>query len=237
MNTVILGSALIMGLVGNLHCVGMCGPIALAVPFKSENKFSRLLSILVYNLGRVIVYASFGVVFGFLGKGVEIIGLQQYLSVIIGVLIILAVFLPLLFKKINLINSSLFSWVGSLKSAFRSRFGKKTYRSLFVMGMLNGFLPCGLVYMAAAGSVISGTWYFGALYMTLFGIGTLPAMVLLPYYSQYIKAPFRLKMKRLVPVFMILMGGYFILRGANLGIPYLSPKVTIENTSCNLKCH
>ena len=237
MNSVILGSALIMGLVGNLHCVGMCGPIALAIPIKNGNKFSRLLSILVYNLGRVLVYASIGVVFGLLGKGVEIIGFQQYLSIIIGALIILAVSVPLLFKKINLINSSLFSWVGSLKSAFRKRFEKKTYRSLLIMGMLNGFLPCGLVYMAAAGSVISGSWYMGALYMALFGIGTLPAMVLLPYYSHYIKTPFQLKMRRFVPVFMILMGGYFILRGANLGIPYLSPKVTVENTGCNLKCH
>lgn len=237
MDTVILGSALLMGLVGNLHCVGMCGPIALAIPFKNGSKFSRLLSILTYNFGRVLVYSGIGIIFGLLGKGVELIGFQQYLSIIIGVLIILAVLVPFLFKKINLLNSSLFSWVGSLKSAFRKRFEKKSYRSLFILGVLNGFLPCGLVYMAAAGSVIAGSWYMGAFYMALFGIGTLPAMVLLPYFSNYIKTPFQLKLKKLVPVFMIVMGGYFIVRGANLGIPYLSPKVVVENTGCNLKCH
>lgn len=237
MEPVILGSAFAMGLVGNIHCLGMCGPIAIAVPFKTSSNISRILSILLYNLGRILIYSLIGTIFGFVGKGVEIIGFQQYLSILLGSLIILGVIVPVLFKRVNFLNTQVFSWVGHLKSAFRMRFSKKSYGSLFVMGVLNGLLPCGLVYMSAAGSLIAGSWYAGASYMAVFGLGTLPVMVLLPYFSKYIKAPFQLKLRKLVPAFMFCFGVLFIIRGANLGIPYLSPKINIEKSCCKLQCH
>lgn len=237
MTGVFLGSAFGLGLAGNIHCLGMCGPIAMVVPFKKTSKFSRLLSILLYNAGRILVYATIGAIFGILGKGISLIGMQQYLAIFIGVMMILAVLVPQLLNGINPKSGKIFSWTVKLKAAFHKRFSKTSYRSLFVLGMLNGLLPCGLVYIAAAGSVLAESWAMGALYMALFGLGTLPTMVLLPYFSQYIKRPFQQKMRKLIPVVMVVMGLLFIIRGSNLGIPYLSPQVKAEKSCCEVKCH
>lgn len=237
MDTLLMSSALVMGLVGNAHCLGMCGPIALALPVNGGSSGERLLKITVYNLGRLLVYGIIGTLFGLLGKGIQLIGLQQYLSITIGVLIILSVLLPMLVKKIYPANAKVFLWVGKLKSHFARHFQKKSYRSLFTIGLLNGLLPCGLVYMAATASIISGSWYGGALYMVLFGVGTLPVMMALPYFGQYMSAAVRNRLKRLVPVFLIVFGILFIVRGANLGIPYLSPKVEVGESCCQMKCH
>lgn len=237
MEAVLMGSAVLMGLVGNFHCLGMCGPIAMVVPFKRSTPFVRLISILIYNTGRILVYAAIGAIFGLFGKGIALIGMQQYLSLVLGALIILSVIVPSIFKRLGTSNGKLFAWVGKLKSKFHQQFSKTSYRSLFVMGMLNGMLPCGLVYMAAVGSIIAGTWYYGAAYMALFGAGTLPVMIAVPLVSQLIKQSLRQRFIKLVPVFMVAFGLLMIIRGANLGIPYLSPKVTTEKSCCQLKCH
>ena len=237
METVLIGSAILMGLVGNLHCLGMCGPISMVVPFKKSSKLARLLSVLVYNAGRILVYASIGAVFGLLGKGIALMGMQQYLSIIIGVLIILSVIIPSLFDRFSHLNSGLFSWVGKIKSTFRKQFSKTSYGALFVMGALNGMLPCGLVYMAAAGSLVTGTWYYGMAYMALFGLGTIPVMLAIPFVGELLKPSLRQRFTKMVPVFMFAFGLLMIVRGANLGIPYLSPQVTAEKSCCQIKCH
>ncbi|NND76642.1 MAG: sulfite exporter TauE/SafE family protein [Flavobacteriales bacterium] len=235
MNALFL-SAIIMGLVGNLHCIGMCGPIALAVPVKGGNKKNRIASALLYNTGRILIYTLFGALFGLFGKGIQLAGIQQKTSIFIGSLIILALLFPILFKRFNVLNSPIFSWVNKLKTAFQDQFKKQTYGSIFTIGLLNGFLPCGLVYMALAGSITAGTIGGGMSFMALFGIGTLPVMVALPYYSSLIKAPIKQKLRKLVPVFVFAFGVLFILRGANLNIPFISPQIQTENAQ-TIKCH
>ena len=226
-----------MGLVGNFHCLGMCGPIALAVPVKRGTSGSKALSILLYNAGRILMYAFFGVLFGLFGKGIFVAGFQQGLSIALGVLIILGVVFPYIGVKFNLLKAPIFAQVGRLKSAFQRHFRNSSYRSIFTIGILNGLLPCGLVFMALAGALATGTWMSGMMYMIIFGVGTLPVMFALPYFGHFIDNNLRQKFSKLVPVVILLFGILLVFRGANLGIPYVSP--LIENTAngSSVICH
>lgn len=235
----LIWTALIMGLVGNFHCLGMCGPIALAVPIKKSGITSKLLSVLFYNSGRIFIYTLLGGMFGLFGEGIVLAGFQRYLSLILGALIIAAVLFPYLTKKVSVLNTPVFGLVSKLKTVFQKQFSKRTYRSIFMIGLLNGLLPCGLVYMAVAGAIAVGSWYMGMLYMFVFGLGTLPVMFLLPYFGQFINVKIRAKFVKLIPVTMFLFGLLLVLRGSNLGIPYISPKIEMSKTSCcsAIKCH
>lgn len=230
-------SAFIMGIVGNFHCLGMCGPIALALPLNRTNRATKFLSVLLYNLGRILVYTIFGVLVGLFGEGLQLGGMQQYLSILLGVTFILMVLFPIISKKVHWFNAPLFSRIGRLKLAFQNQMKKGSYKSLFVLGLLNGLLPCGLVYMALAGALTADTWYQGALFMALFGAGTLPIMFSLPFFAHLIQGSLKAKLKAIFPVVAILFGALLILRGANLGIPYVSPKISAEAGITQVKCH
>lgn len=226
-----------MGLVGNFHCLGMCGPIALAVPLKSDSRTQRLFSVFLYNIGRILVYATFGAIFGLLGESIILAGFQQQLSIILGLLIMLGVLFPVILKKASFLNAPIFSGLGKLKSAFQRQFSKKTYGSIFTIGILNGFLPCGLVYIAIAGAVAAGSIINGIIFMVLFGLGTTPVMMALPYFRHLISNALRLKFQKWVPVFIFIFGALLILRGSNLGIPFLSPEINSDLKQSEMKCH
>ena len=100
---------------------------------------------------------------------------------------------------------------------------KADYRSRFTTGILNGFLPCGMVYMALTASLASGGIWQSATFMALFGLGTLPFMFAIVLLGNLMTTAFRIKILKFVPVMMIVLGGLFILRGLELGIPYISP--------------
>lgn len=220
-----------MGLIGNFHCLGMCGPIALAIPLKKEGKYARITSVMIYNSGRILVYTVLGVLFGLLGKGIVLIGFQQHLSILLGVVIVVAVVLPFVFGKIGKGKNIVFSWITKFKALFAKQFTKNSYPAIFGLGMLNGLLPCGLVYVALAGALATGSWHHGAAYMALFGIGTLPIMAILPYFRNLLSINLRKKLTRLIAPTMLLFGILLILRGANLGIPYLSPQQAAEDNT------
>ena len=95
----------------------------------------------------------------------------------------------------------------------------------YFLGIINGFLPCGLVYVAVAGAVATGTVGGGALYMGLFGLGTIPALLALAYSWSLIKKSMGWNLQKAVPVFITIIGILFVLRGLDLGIPYISPKL------------
>lgn len=232
----LLWSAFILGLVGNLHCLGMCGPLALAVPIKRSNIQVRLLSTILYNTGRIFTYALFGTAFGLFGQAIEVAGFQQYFSIGLGVFIIAGVVFPFFIKRTNLLKASLFSGIGKFKNTFSALLSKRSYSSIFTIGVLNGLLPCGLVYMALSGAILSGSWKIGAVYMVLFGIGTLPVMLVIPYVGHFINSKLKLQFRKLVPFTILLFGVLLILRGSNLGIPYLSPQITPKQSS-EIKCH
>jgi len=228
--------ALIIGLLGSAHCAGMCGPIALALPLMNQSWWTRITSSLIYNVGRVITYSILGLLFGLLGKGLFLGGLQQWASIGIGIIMILLVFFPMLFRKINLENST-YQMISRTKALFGKLFSRRSYVSLFFIGLLNGILPCGLVYIALAGAIVSGEARDGMLYMVAFGIGTIPAMLAISVLGNVISVRFRNKIKRIIPYFIVLIGILFILRGMNLGIKYISPKIDKSEPTKMECCH
>jgi sulfite exporter TauE/SafE len=215
---------LIIGLLGSFHCMGMCGPIALALPLKTNSWRTRFISALLYNFGRVITYAFLGLVFGLLGLGIHIWGVQQWVSIGVGTLMIFSVAFPLFFHG-SAMTSGFDRVFSGLKRHFGRFFGFRTYLSTWIIGLLNGLLPCGLVYIALAGALISTTPANGALYMIFFGLGTIPALLALSLAGNVISMKFRRTMQQMMPFLIILIGILFVLRGMNLGIPYLSPKM------------
>ncbi len=228
-------TALSIGLVGSIHCLGMCGPIALAIPLDRSSKFNTFAGSLSYNVGRVVTYSIIGFVFGFIGYGFSLIGFQQWVSILAGIFMIASVVWPRIIKGkgLNLPKFSL--WIGSLKGGMSKRFGSKSLSNLFAIGLLNGLLPCGLVYMGLAGSVSMETALKGSLFMLFFGLGTLPMMFIVAFYGSHLKARLFKKGRKLIPIFIVLIGILFILRGLNLGIPYLSPKL-VKDTE-EIICH
>lgn len=215
--------AFLTGLFGSLHCVGMCGAIALTLPARgfTENFF--------YNMGRVLTYAFMGLLMGFFGKGLSLMGFQQQIAIVVGVVIILFT----LFPKLNR-----WQWFNqgfaNLKALFKPFYQRKTRFALFMIGVLNGFLPCGLVYVALMGAIVTIDMWKGALYMLLFGMGTIPMMQSLTLYKTLLSQRWRVKLYRLVPFFAVFVGFLIILRGLNLGIPYLSPHFKETKT---VECH
>ena len=219
----ILISALILGFMGSFHCAGMCGPIAIALPLQGNSVSGKIFGGSLYNLGRTITYGIMGAIFGLLGQGVAMIGFQQKISVIMGSLMIISILFPALFRNQYSLEKSWFSFVGRLKSAIGRMFSIRSYSSLFFIGMLNGLLPCGLVYMAIAGAIGTGSVGLGTLYMILFGLGTIPMLLGISLAGNLLSMTVRRRINKLIPVMVVLVGIFFILRGLSLGIPYLSP--------------
>ncbi len=230
-------SAFILGLFGSLHCIGMCGPIAFMLPVDRSNQLKKFTQIFIYHFGRLMAYGIIGLVFGLLGKGLYIFGLQQKLSIIIGIMMIVIVVIPsALFSKYNL-SKPLYKIISKIKNKLGQELKKKTPDTFLTIGFLNGFLPCGLVYIALFGAIAMGNTFKGSLYMIVFGIGTIPLMTTAVYLSNVLKGPIRSKVQKLIPVFVVIMGLLFILRGLGLGIPYVSPKPTNHLVSAEMNCH
>lgn len=212
-----------MGLLGSMHCIGMCGPIALALPMKEESKLSFFTGRLLYNLGRVVTYMIFGIVFGYLGQGLRIISSQQFISIAFGVILLLFFITPAKYKQ----AISSFPPIARIKNYYTNFFGRVLRYSgntgMFVIGIVNGFIPCGFVYLAIAGAVALGSVTEAMLFMGFFGIGTIPSMLLVSSLPQLLKN--RFNYRKLVPVFSVILAILFILRGLDLGIPFISPKL------------
>ncbi|NOU58745.1 sulfite exporter TauE/SafE family protein [Marinifilum caeruleilacunae] len=216
-------SALTLGLLGSFHCVGMCGPIALAIPLKTDSWLARIFGGVLYNLGRAITYAVMGAVFGLLGRGLVMSGFQQWVSIIMGAIMILSVITPSIYKNRFNADKGVFSFVGKLKMSLGKLFAQRSYGSLLMIGLLNGLLPCGLVYFAIAGAIATGSSASGSLFMFIFGLGTLPMLLAISLLGNMITLELRKKITKLIPYAIVFIGVLFILRGLSLGIPYLSP--------------
>jgi uncharacterized protein len=218
-----LWSAFIIGFVGSLHCLGMCGPIVLALPGNASQRVRFSVERLLYNLGRAVTYAFMGAVAGVVGQGVAMAGFQQWLGILAGGLMVLSVLLPTRAAR-RILPSALYDKVFAwLKAKLGSLLSDSSHSSMFTIGLLNGFLPCGLVYMALAGSLVMGSIGGGALFMLIFGLGTLPVMFAASFASGLITGSLRKRINKIIPVAIFVMGVLFILRGLSLGIPFLSP--------------
>lgn len=226
--------AISLGLLGSLHCIGMCGPIALSLPVHKGSWSQRLFSILLYNAGRVATYALMGMLFGSLGSAFAVAGLQQVVSVALGSLILLFLILPSRYLQSFRAGNFLYRITASVKASFAKQLGQRGNGTLFVIGLLNGLLPCGLVYMAIAGAIASARIFDGALFMALFGAGTVPAMMAVAFSKTLFPLSIRTALRRAVPFFVGAMALLLVLRGLNLGIPYVSP--AIERNQAGMTC-
>jgi len=232
--TALLISAFILGALGSVHCVGMCGPLALSLPIVNKGKNSKFISVLLYNTGRVVTYSSFGILFGMVGRTFALFGYQQWLSITLGALIILFL---LISKK-----SKVFEGTNIVVHFFykvRARLGKlfmrRNYKSLFFIGLLNGLLPCGLVYMSVAAAIATASVIKSTLFMASFGFGTFPMMLGVSFFGSFINITARQKIRVVYPYLMFIIACLLIIRGLGLGIPYLSP-VALANHNAIL-CH
>ena len=230
-------SALILGILGSFHCVGMCGPIAFMLPVSRDNQLKKFLQIFLYHFGRLLAYSIIGLAFGLVGKSLNLFGIQQQLSIGIGVLMILVILMPSRqFQKFNF-SQPLYRLIGKIKTSLGAALKRKTPDTFFTIGFLNGFLPCGLVYMAVFGAIAAGSLFNGSLYMLLFGLGTIPLMTTAVYFSSLLGGKMRKKVQRFIPVFVVVIGILFIIRGLGLGIPYFSPAEMTPTVTAASSCH
>jgi len=224
MELALILSALGLGFASGFHCIGMCGPIALSMGLTKKQSTNFYLQNLTYQFGRITTYSILGGILGIIGEGFEMVGFQQYLTIAVGILLIfMAVFSfggKDFASKLPFLSSFLFK----VKMKLSKLLQKADYRSRYATGLLNGLLPCGMVYMALTASLAAGGIVQSAGFMALFGLGTLPFMFLVVLVGNLMTSALRLKILKIVPVMMIILGGLFILRGMELGIPYVSPQ-------------
>lgn len=224
-----LYTAFILGIVGSLHCVGMCGPIALALPVPRGQ--SRIIGLLLYNAGRILTYSLLGMAMGVAGQVVVLAGYQQLLSILCGVFIVGWVITP--FLPIRLASSGHISrFQQFVKSQLATFLNQKSKPALLLLGVVNGLLPCGLVYVALASSLSMGDSLNGGLFMALFGMGTAPLMFAVGYSKHWFTSQWKARLNKAIPVFAFMTGVLLIVRGLHLGIPYVSPQISSDKPSC-----
>ena len=222
MNIIVMGLGL--GLVTNFHCVGMCGPISMALPINRKNNFTASFGILIYTIGRSLGYALLGIGVGIIGVSAELFGVLQILSIITGVFIILFAW-GAYFKnniKIDFINK----WISrSMGRIFKDKRPEGKNKRLLMFGFINAFLPCGMVYVALLSALNAGSMEGSALFMIFFGLGTLPGFLVLALLKNRFTAWSFLSNKIVIASLISIVGLAIVLRGLNLGIPYISPKM------------
>ncbi len=227
-------SGLVMGGVGSLHCVGMCGPIALSLPSINSSASSRFLGTLLYNMGRVVTYAMLGAILGMIGYSFVMMGFQKWLTITVGVGMLVFLFLPSQLKN----SGGNLKFMIALRQTIARLYAHPSYSSLFLIGLFNGLLPCGLVYAALAVAVAGGSVTTSSLFMASFGAGTLPMMWMVAFFAGSIKYSFRVSLRKAYPFVIFIMGCVLILRGLNLGIPFISPALHEGHEHvAGIQCH
>ena len=195
---IFLWLAFTLGLTGSLHCMGMCGPLAFTMCSSNPNKNNILSISLQYHFGRIFIYIILGSLIGIFSHLMLVSGVQKSVSIISGLLLIaLAIFSSNLDSTLS--NNSFGRYIGKISGKMHSKlFQKLTNPPVFILGMLNGILPCGLVYIALAGATTSGNLLSGAAFMASFGAGTLPLLLVSTYYSGKISLRFPYFFKRVL---------------------------------------
>jgi sulfite exporter TauE/SafE len=215
----------------------MCGPIAMMLPVDRKNPAKKVIQIMLYHIGRLSAYATLGLVFGILGRGFFMAGIQQQLSIAVGILMIVIAIVPeKVFMKYNF-SKPVYRAISKVKSSLGNQFKRKSPDALFTIGLLNGFLPCGLVYAALFGAIAMQNVTLSVTYMLLYGLGTIPMMSAVVYVSNLLSFPMRSKMQKIIPIVTVFIGILFIIRGLGLDIPYLSPGTMSLLVKANATCH
>jgi uncharacterized protein len=224
-----------LGLIGSLHCVGMCGPLALALPAQYLYGSQKAFAIVLYQVGRVITYSTLGLIFGLAGRQVYLAGFQQWFSIGMGILMIFLLIQYWIFRK-NVRPALLNSFYLGVQQVMIKILKTRGVFSFLLFGMANGLLPCGMVYIALAGALVTTIVPASVLFMAMFGLGTVPAMAAISFFGQYFGLKVRNSFRRIVPVFVAAIAVILILRGMNLGIPFISPLLPLSSPAA-VSCH
>jgi hypothetical protein len=226
-------SAFLLGFLGSLHCAGMCGPIALLLRGHGKTRGIFFLHRLLYNSGRVVTYSLMGAAAGAAGMFFHWAGWQQFLSVALGILLLVTAPALIPGAKNQFLRplAPLFERVTGGLGHLISQQGN---RNMLAIGLLNGWLPCGLVYSALALAATSDTVMAAAGYMFLFGLGTFPMMLMISFSGKLLSIHWRTRVMRWYPYLSMLLGALLILRGLDLGIPFLSPELSSGKAAA---CH
>ncbi len=230
MNSFALTTALGMGFIGSLHCAGMCGPIMLILPFGALKGWRRAAGIALYHFGRISIYAAMGLLLHSF-KSLFHPQWQQAVSITLGCLMLLAGLHSFLAGR-----NSLLPQAGFVKRAATRFIGSPSLPALAITGALNGMLPCGLVYMALSVAATADTAAGAAISMYAFGLGTLPMLLSIIILKRKLRFLRSASLRHYVPVALFAISGLLLLRGANLGIPYFSPKVVAEGATIKSSC-
>ncbi len=221
-------AALTLGFFGSLHCIGMCGPLALALlpTGVSQPSVARIAtSSLFYNFGRTMTYSLLGLAFGLLGSAARLAGIQQFLSIATGVTILLWLILPRTFTQRFSATQRAATVIAKMKLQLGRLLRSHRFAAPFGVGLLNGLLPCGFVYLAIAGAMAQPTIFRSVLFMAMFGLGTTPAMLAIALPNGFLSPSVRFSIRRLLPIGTTVVALLLIVRGLALGVPYLSPKL------------
>jgi sulfite exporter TauE/SafE len=230
MFSVLFTTAFVLGLSSSFHCVGMCGPLLLAVPTRASNNY-QWLEIIIYHAARIFTYALLGILVGFAGWRLQVANLQQFFSLTIGVILLIYVFAGRFFADASWLlafNKMIFSFFG-----FAAK--QKGQWGTLLLGVANGLLPCGMVYIALTGAMATAKISDAATFMLLFGVGTLPLLFVFNFYGVHLQVSVKQRIKLIAPLVIVIMGLLLILRGLNLGIPYISPHFV--NSGGGVACH
>ena len=225
------GPALLLGLAGSLHCVGMCGPLLLALPLDAAGKRQVLSQMLVYHAGRILTYAAIGLLFGLLGKGLAVAGLQKVLSIGAGVFMLGMALMAWRFERLVTALPGFGAFTQRVKSGMGNLMRHKG--STFLMGSLNGLLPCGMVYAALAGAIATMEPLEGSIFMAIFGLGTLPLLLLVTVFSPKLSTVIRQKIKFAQPVLLGLVGLLLLQRGMHLDLSLFESAVPKAGMDCH----
>jgi sulfite exporter TauE/SafE len=232
-----LYTAILFGLISSFHCIGMCGPIAMMLPVDRNNETKKITQLLIYHIGRLTAYASLGLAFGILGKGFFLAGMQQQLSITVGVLIIIVAVVPEKTLASYNFSKPIYKIISKVKSSLGKQFKNRSYKSFFTIGLLNGYLPCGMVYVALFGALAMPTIEYSVLYMLLFGLGTVPMMSMVVLITNLVSIPIRNIMQKAIPILAVCIGVLFIIRGLGLNIPYVSPSTMSLFVQSEANCY
>lgn len=211
-----LSLAFSLGLLGSLHCAVMCGPIMLSLPLEKTSYLKLAIQLLLYQFGRILIYTLLGILAGGIGNSIMVFTNQETLSVGVGLLLVLCA--ALLFKGKSITPNKFIIPISKLMGKV---YGLPFWG--FFAGLLNGLIPCGMVYLALATALNSASISESGSFMLLFGLGTTPLMLMISLGGVYIKRYIKFNPNKLIPWFMLFIGTLFILRSANLGLPFFSP--------------
>lgn len=215
----------IIGLGSSFHCLGMCGPIAMAIPVNRSSNFSIIFGALQYNFGRIISYSLLGFLIGSIGFSFTGLKWMQWLSITAGLVMILIAWHKIFSSGQSKLEMKLIQQISRrIGKLIRSENPFK----LTGLGILNGFLPCGMVFLGLANALPQSSPVKGALAMLFFGLGTLPMMFAVVFFASRLSGNWRLKFSKVIPYIMTVVGILVILRGLNLGIPYISPELRLN---------